>query len=332
MEKQTAFKILSIKNRFNPNATKILEQKDFETIAESVEGFNNFPTSLLPTIIDWEKNEILLSDIDSLDSLNKFPFFYQWQRNKINNLYVLPFEFLQKSSLVNNNVSPIFVFSIGRCGSTLLVNLCESLGIKTISEPDFLANISERIGSNHSEETISEILKWNTNLFSPFFGTSPLIKLRGSSIKDIEIFSKIFPNSKYIFMLREPMAWAKSNIKAFNDDPISLAYYLKEGIEAYKKLFNLNLNLSLIWYEDLVDKPEEILCSLFGEKNFPVNYRSLIKDVMSKDSQEGSTISQSELAKRNINHNFLEEFKRSWIEIYPEDLIKEFNLNKLKID
>ena len=55
MEKENSLKILSIKNRFNPNATKILEQKDFETVSESVVDFTRFPTSLLPTIIDWGK-------------------------------------------------------------------------------------------------------------------------------------------------------------------------------------------------------------------------------------------------------------------------------------
>lgn len=324
-------KVLKIVKRINLKATKILDNKDFITEINNTIEPDKFNRQAIPAIIDWKNDIIFLSDTTNDEEIEKIPFFYQWQRGNIKELYSIPFSQYQKINLENKSVEPLFVFSIGRCGSTLLVNLCKSLGKKTISEPDYLADIKNRVCENETKENISKILKWNTDLFSDLFGKNPLIKLRGSSINDIEIFVDTFPESQYIFMLREPIAWAKSNMKAFNDSPEELAEYLKQGVESYDKFMQRGITPNLIWYEDLVKDPSKTLQSVFKDSNLINSKKEMILEVMSKDSQEGSSISQGQLAKIELKSEFLDSFKQHWINICPIEIIEKYKLQRLII-
>jgi hypothetical protein len=324
-------KVLRIVKRINLNATKILDNKDFITEINNTIEPDKFNRKAIPAIIDWKNDIIFLSDTANDEEIEKIPFFYQWQRGNIKELYSIPFSQYRKINIEKKSVKPFFVFSIGRCGSTLLVNLCKSLGKKTISEPDYLADIKNRICENQTKENISRILQWNTNLFSDLFGKTPLIKLRGSSINDIEIFVDTFPDSQYIFMLREPIAWAKSNMKAFNDSPKELAEYLKQGVESYDKFIQLGIKPNLIWYEDLVNDPSETLQSIFNDSSLINSKKEMILEVMSKDSQEGSSISQGQLAKIELKSEFLDSFKQHWINICPIEIIEKYKLQRLII-
>lgn len=322
-------KVMSVKSRMNLNATKILDNKDFKTEINHTIEPEKFNKKVIPAIIDWENNLIFLSDTANDEEIERIPFFYQWQRGNIKELYSIPFNQYRKINLENESVKPFFVFSIGRCGSTLLVNLCKSLGKKTISEPDYLADIKNRICEKQTKENISKILQWNTNLFTDLFGKNPLIKLRGSSINDIDIFVDTFPESQYIFMLREPIAWAKSNMKAFNDNPEELAKYLKQGVESYDKFMQLGIKPNLIWYEDLVKGPIETLQSVFNDPDLINSKKEMILEVMSKDSQEGSSISQDKLSKIELKIEFLDSFKQHWINICPIEIIEKYKLQRL---
>ncbi|TMH61197.1 MAG: hypothetical protein E6H55_10300, partial [Betaproteobacteria bacterium] len=59
-------------------------------------------------------------------------FFYQAQRQYARTVIKVPFE-----SLPDGPASPALIFSIGRCGSTLLVRTLEAAGMRAVSEPDF---------------------------------------------------------------------------------------------------------------------------------------------------------------------------------------------------
>lgn len=327
-----SIKVLNIIERTNLNSTKIMDNTDFSTVIDHIIDAAEFKQNALPAVIDWKNSKIFLSDSCSKNKVNTVPFFYQWQRSNIEQLFSIDFSQYKRIPLKTQTVLPIFVFSIGRCGSTLLVNLCKNIGIKTISEPDYLADIKNRLSVNQSEDEVIEILKWNTNLLSEIFGTNPLIKLRGSSINDIDYFAKAFPQSKYVFMLREPIAWAKSNMKAFNDTPEALADYLKRGIEVYDQFIKLGLKPKLIWYEDLIMNPIESLNSIFNDLSLIESGRDAILTTMSKDSQEGSSISKDRLVKIKLQPEALDRFIQQWKKICPNLLIEKYKLDRLIIN
>lgn len=57
----------------------------------------------------------------------------------------------------------------------------------------------------------------------------------------------------------------------------------------------------------------------------------MILEVMSKDSQEGSSISQGQLAKIELKSEFLDSFKQHWINICPIEIIEKYKLQRLII-
>ena len=59
-------------------------------------------------------------------------FFYQAQRQRARSVIKVPFDALPEAP-----PSPTLIFSIGRCGSTLLHKAFEAAGVRTVSEPDY---------------------------------------------------------------------------------------------------------------------------------------------------------------------------------------------------
>ena len=59
-------------------------------------------------------------------------FFYQAQRQHARSVIKVPFDALPEA-----RASPTLIFSIGRCGSTLLHKAFEAAGVRTVSEPDY---------------------------------------------------------------------------------------------------------------------------------------------------------------------------------------------------
>lgn len=330
--KNKNIEVLNVVGKINEDSTKIMDIFDFSTTTDHIVESTNFNQQVLPAIIDWRERKVFLSDINCKEKIDEIPFFYHWQRNNIKKLYSVPFSQYKKVPVNTRDVLPIFVFSIGRCGSTLLVNLCRSIGIRTISEPDYLANIKNMASNKQSNEEVADLLRWNTNLLYEIFGTKPLIKLRGSSIEDIEFFADAFPDSNYIFMLREPIAWAKSNMKAFNDTPEALANYLKNSIEAYHQFVELRVKPTLIWYEDLIQTPTKSLSLILNDLELIESKKDAINEKMSKDSQEGSSISKDKLAKIQLKPEYLDRFIKHWKEVCPTTLIEKYALNRLIIE
>ena len=88
--------------------------------------------------IDFDNKLVAFIEISNTSDLNKAPLYYQAQYEHAKKIYLLPLKFF-----LSFNYSPVqdkkcvLIYSVGRCGSTLLSNIFRNIsGTCSISEPD----------------------------------------------------------------------------------------------------------------------------------------------------------------------------------------------------
>jgi len=192
-------------------------------------------------------------------------------------------------------ITPIFIFSLPRSGSTLLQRILTSHEkISSVAEPWILLPFvypleKHGISSEYShanmtaalEDFISELPKGEEDYLEAVRVAVSLLYQKAISSSDAKYFldktpryalicGKIiqtFPNAKYIFLWRNPLAVIASMIETWGhgkwcvyEYKIDLFAGLMNLIEAYK--CNSEVALS-IQYEDFLTGPEEILKESF---------------------------------------------------------------------
>ena len=158
------------------------------------------------------------SDID----LSQAPFFYQIQYNYAQKLIAVPLEELH---LLANDVKPIeqliVIYSVGRCGSTLLSKVFNQVDtVLSLSEPDIFSQIvGLRNVDRSNDEEIVELLKACIHLLGKSTVQGDFsciaIKLRSFAIELGDLIYRAFPNSKNIFLYRNAEDVVKSSIRSF---------------------------------------------------------------------------------------------------------------------
>jgi len=142
------------------------------------------------------------------------PFFYDAQYREAKSLISVPIEILQKVLLeFDIQAVPAFVFSTGRCGSTLLSNLIGFVPeVLSISEPDILTNLCALVLPDGSQDSIIQsFLKLAVELFLVQTKTkSVLFKFRSEVNILLPFFHSAFPKSKLFFMFRNGESTTKS--------------------------------------------------------------------------------------------------------------------------
>lgn len=243
---------------------------------------------------------------------------------------------------MTNHITPIFIFSLPRSGSTLLQKiLLSSNDVSGISEPWFLLPLiySQKISGSISEyshfKSYHAILDLKRSLNEKGKEYDDYINLFASSIyKDLSdpnskyfidktpryylICSdiiKIFPNSKFIFLFRNPLSIyssklntrRKNKFKYLYSDFIDLNYGPNMLIKEYLKYRDISLKLT---YEDLVMNPN---------KNFNLIEKFLnIKLDYSKIENLSSIKVSGTMGDPNINLNLKNEIQDSSIDKWKD--------------
>ena len=196
----------------------------------------------------------------------------------------------------------IFLFSLPRSGSTLLQRILTSHPkVVTTSESwlllqqlylfeeadsciaeydhktttraikDFCDNLDG--GEDAYKKFIAEFI---TKTFSCTMGSDKcmffLEKTPRNNLIIKQIF-ELFPNSKFIFLWRNPLAVASSIVETFGQGSWKLQYY---DIDLYKGLGNMvtaykehHDNVISVHYEDLIQKPADVCTKIFDYLQLP---------------------------------------------------------------
>jgi len=125
-------------------------------------------------------------------------FFYQAQRRQARTVIKVAVD-----ELPDGNASPTLIFSIGRCGSTLLFRAFEAAGVAIVSEPDYFTQAA--LAGAH-DRFLQTALGRATHLL-PYAA----IKLRLECNAAPLLIAGAFRAPKIIFILRDPVDWASSH-------------------------------------------------------------------------------------------------------------------------
>ncbi|MFM2064012.1 MAG: hypothetical protein RLZZ507_3683 [Cyanobacteriota bacterium] len=218
-------KILHIQSKNRTPASLIASLHDFSY--ESGETVD--PKTILenPNIslycLDHENKQAIFVETPLDIDIYEPPFLYLAQYEYAQRLIEVPYEeFHQLAQEIKDSIGQIImIYSVGRCGSTLLSKIFNQLDtVLSLSEPDVfsqIVGIRKPDGSNDEEieallrSCICLLAKSTVNSKESFCA----IKLRSFGIEAADLIYRSFPSAKLIFMYRNAEDVVKSSIRAF---------------------------------------------------------------------------------------------------------------------
>lgn len=165
-------------------------------------------TELSPFCIDLKNNQVVFVRVAGDVDLTASPFYYHAQRRLAIKIYSLGFEqFYELAEELNDDAENVgFLFSTGRCGSTLLLKLLQtSPQVIAISEPDIYTQV---VVSDIQEDAATKILRSTTRVLSTIHRRrSPrasfvFIKLRSQCVYRGEVFRRADHRYQNLFLYR----------------------------------------------------------------------------------------------------------------------------------
>lgn len=239
-------KILHIqrKNR-TPNITVVgLQDFDYRE-GETIDSFTVVESNITLYCLDpIAKRAIFVETPINID-LSQPPFYYLAQYEHAQKLIAVPFEDLPELvNQIDRIEQLITIYSVGRCGSTLLSKVFDRLDtVLSLSEPDVFSQIvGLRNGDRSNDEEIMQLLKACICLLAkqtePQKFSCCAIKLRGIGIGLGDLIARAFPDAKSIFLYRNAEDVVKSSIRSF-DAFSKLLPTIEKNIELYSRYIPL---------------------------------------------------------------------------------------------
>ncbi|MBW4508988.1 MAG: sulfotransferase [Scytonematopsis contorta HA4267-MV1] len=236
--------VLNIKKKNRTPASLIASLKDFDyELGETIDSkiiLDNTNISLY--CLDYENRQTIFVETPVDVDIYKPAFLYQAQYEYAQRLFAVPYDDFHKlaADIEDSLGSIIMIYSVGRCGSTLLSKIFNQVDtILSLSEPDIFSQmvfLRKPDGSNDSEivqlvkSSICMLAKANVEGKSSF----SVIKLRSFGIEIADLIYRAFPHAKLLFMYRNAENVVKSSIRAFIYFSEILPI-IKQNIELYSQ-------------------------------------------------------------------------------------------------
>jgi hypothetical protein len=210
------------------------------------------------------------------------------------------------------------------------VQLLRAIDRSVVAEPDSFTSLARApkdlwLESDSGLETALRACLGNV---LPVWGRQPYLKLRGVCSMIGTQVAKTFQSGRFVFMLREPRAWAVSHARAFGLRVDTMVKTLLTTLSAYDELLTRGHQPTLIWYEDLCADPLGTLRSLAplpsGE-----NALRAIRGVMDADAQVDTLVSRAALRDVKISTAELADFHTVWRQRAPHELLERHGLWRL---
>ncbi len=195
-------------------------------------------------------------------------------------------KFLKIKSSINENIRPIFIMGLPRSGTTLTERLILSgdKSIQGLGETDVFDKVffSSQIIKNYDDQNLHSNFGYEDSIIlindlvkqyeeqglrkNNYFFTDKSI----ANFLYIDVINKIFPNSKFIYCYRNPLANLVGILKTFLPN-VLWSHSLEKTFEIfslyYEKLENLKKNKSIDFFqvnlEELSSNPEQISKNLY---------------------------------------------------------------------
>lgn len=204
--------------------------------------------------------------------LTAAPVYYRGQYENARRFASVPYELLN-AFCRGVECSPIFIFSIGCSGATLLWKLFElTPGVESVSEPGAHIQISALRGSTRHkfaairDRRLTDLLRWATNCLQK---TVPhgdqralVVKLPSRCMGIADMVPQAFPNAKLIFLHRGREEWARESVRLRGCTGEELVETWNEAGQQFRRLADQGTAVFPLSYEDLWSDPANALADL----------------------------------------------------------------------
>lgn len=208
------------------------------------------PCSQFPYCLDFlHGRAIYVADLDA-EAVQGAPFYYLYLRQHAQRVLNVPI------AAGGEGGDPVFLFSPGRCGSTLLSRVLFEAGIASVSEPDFYTQAASWFWSRSSNPLapIYRDAMWmmSRDLVAAL-GAVPVVKLRAECSRAPELFVRN-PGAPVIMMFRRFETWSRSTAAAFGASPAKAVQKYMAALKCFAWLSRHSRCL-VIRYEDWLTDP-----------------------------------------------------------------------------
>lgn len=281
----------------------------------------------VPYAFDLEHDALVFTMHREPAQLLDAPFIYGAQRNGMKRIGRVGFAELDTIyGQPGTDVRPLLIFSIGRTGSTLFNALLRCLVDWSVSEPDPISQLALLPGGLSALPAERQrFLVWHSlSAFFKLAGTDDIAVKFRSQINAIPAeVAGAFPRARYVFMVRERRAWAMSCFRAFGLPPRAAVARLAEGIAAIQILRQSGVDLTVLRYEDILERPVEILGKL-ARPGLVIDaaFEARVAEVMGRDSQAGTQLDRTRIERATPEEEaeWLEKFEAHWAKVRPAEV------------
>jgi len=284
-------------------------------VGHAVDPSRMFDPDVSPYCFDLA-NRILLCV--STPDISGAAFFYQAQRQYARSVMRVPF-----ASLPDGPASPTLIFSIGRCGSTLLVRALEAAGVRAVSEPDFY---TQAACHQPLDDSLRSAIAGATRLLP-----SSVVKLRLECNNAPLLIASAFDSPRIMFILRDPVDWAAS-LRRLSRNSLDLNWavaQLRRGLLALDELTR-NYAVRICYYEDFRELDAGPITDVLSWMGWSGTLsRETLLAVAARDAQDGTIVSRASVRHIPDDPRFKEAFRREWSRLRPAELVARLQLKLL---
>lgn len=209
----------------------------------------------LPYCLDFLRAAAIYVAEADVRAVQAAPFYYLYLRRHAHRVLRVPLDhaFVSRPATVEH---PVFLFSPGRCGSTLMSQVLFEAGIPSVSEPDFYTQMASWFWSRPFNPLAPRYRQamWAMSAdLSAALGAVPVVKLRAECARAPELF---VPNraARTIVLFRRFENWSRSTTRVFGNGPGKTVGKYMTALRCYAWLARHSRCL-LVRYEDWLSDP-----------------------------------------------------------------------------
>lgn len=259
---------------------------------------------VLPYCFDIPNRRSIYAGVPERDEIFAAPFYYLEIRRRARRVYSVPWS-LGPLFPAAVPVAPVFVFSVGRCGTTLLSRILHEAGIPSASEPDFYTQFTagalfENNPQFYGTEVKAALAHLTCDLAQCCSSDAaaradrpltPVIKLRSESCFITRFLVSMFPPPhRAIFMYRDFEPWARSTLRNFDYPPRQVLSKYLSGLKSLTALDKLGA-CHVLHYERLLAEPDAVCAALGDFLGYDIS-RAAIGRALAGDAQDGTPLAR----------------------------------------
>jgi hypothetical protein len=182
--------------------------------------------------LDFENRWAVFVETPADIDLSQAPFYFNTQLKKAKRVLTIPFETMiqmAKSVTIDDN-RLIFIYSVGRCGSTLASQIFAQIpGVINISEPYALSQlvIARNTRKAREDELVALLEAAICLLCKTEADTAWVVKGQSFVIELGDWLHNIYPHTKNLFLYRHAETWLQSGLRAYSS-------FVEETDEKYR--------------------------------------------------------------------------------------------------